>query len=133
MHVESPHFRTIERASAAAAENGELVAGFVDGAIPINAFRNGQRGAARSSCGDEFGSGARAEAGEMRGVVPRRKDLQNAQAVLAVGDKRERAGGYHADFHVVHVVKLAFGSEDLIELRSVWFFDIHDGQALLPC
>jgi len=41
------HFNTIERASAAATKDRDLVAGFVDGAIPIDAFGNGER---RSAC-----------------------------------------------------------------------------------
>lgn len=43
MLVETLHFNTIEGASAAATEDRHLVAGFVDGAIPIDAFGNGER------------------------------------------------------------------------------------------
>jgi len=39
--VEALHFSAIERAGAASAEDGELVAGFIDGTITIDAFGNG--------------------------------------------------------------------------------------------
>src|SRR5216683_2854693 len=83
--------------------------------------------------GDEFGGGARAEAGEVRGVVPRRKYLENAEAVPAVGDESEGAGGDHTNFYVVDVVELAFGGEELVKLWHVGFFYVNDGEALLPC
>lgn len=83
--------------------------------------------------GDEFRSGARAEAGKMRKVVPRRQDLQNAEAVLAVGDEGEGAGGDHANFYIVDVVELAFGAEELIEFGSIRFFNIDDREALFSC
>src|SRR5207245_9683669 len=79
-----------------------------------------------------FWSGARAEAGEMGGVVPGRNDLQDAQAVFAVGDEGESAGGDHADFHVVHVVELAFGREQLLKLWRLGLLNVDDGESLLP-
>src|SRR5260370_23510960 len=109
MNVEREHFGAVERPCAAAAEDGELVAGLVNGAIPVDALRNRQRGSTRAGSGDEFRRGTRAEAGKMRGIVPGRENLQNAQTILAVRDKRECAGGDHADFYVVDVVELAFG------------------------
>ena len=81
--------------------------------------------------GDEFRSGARAEAGKMSRVVPRRQDLKNAEAVLAVGDEGEGAGGDHANFYIVDVVELAFRGENLIEFGRIRFFNIDDREALL--
>src|SRR5262249_40815972 len=101
--VEAAGLGGVEGTGAAAAEDGQLVSGFVDGAIAINAFGNGESGAAGAGSGDEFWCGTRAEAGEVRGIVPRRDDLQDAQAVFAVGDESKGAGGDHADFYVVDV------------------------------
>jgi hypothetical protein len=41
VNVEAAHFSGIERPRAAAAEDSELVAGLVDGAVTINTLRNG--------------------------------------------------------------------------------------------
>jgi hypothetical protein len=38
MNVQRAHFGGVERAGAAAAEDGKLIAGFIDGAIAIDAF-----------------------------------------------------------------------------------------------
>src|SRR5215468_10651693 len=74
MKIQSAHFRCIERACTAAAEDGELIAGFVDGTIAVDSLRNG-KGRASRFCGcDEFRRGARAEAGKMRRIVPRRNN-----------------------------------------------------------
>jgi hypothetical protein len=75
MDVEPLSFGAVERARAAAAEHRELVARFVDGTIPVNSFRNGERGATRVGGGDEFGRWPRAESREMRGVIPWRQNL----------------------------------------------------------
>ena len=83
--------------------------------------------------GDEFRSGARAEAGKMSRVVPRRQDLKNSEAVLAVGDEGESAGGDHANFYIVDVVELAFRGENLIEFGRIRFFNIDDRETLLSC
>jgi len=79
--------------------------------------------------GDEFRRGARAEAGKMSRVVPRRQDLKNSEAVLAVGD--EGAGGDHANFYIVDVVELAFRGENLIEFGRIRFFNVDDRETLL--
>ena len=123
----------VERAGTSAAEDGELVAGLVDGTITIDALRNGESRTAGMRGGDKFGSGARAKAGEMGRVVPRGEDLENAEAVLAVGDEGECAGGDHADFYIVDVIELAFSGENLIERGRVGLFDINDRESLLPC
>src|SRR6266404_5484370 len=115
----------VERAGTSAAEDGELVAGLVDGTITIDALRNGESRTAGMRGGDKFGSGARAKAGEMGRVVPRGEDLENAEAVLAVGDE--------ADFYIVDVIELAFSGENLIERGRVGLFDINDRESLLPC
>ena len=81
--------------------------------------------------GDEFRRGARAEAGKMSRVVPRRQDLKNSEAVLAVGD--EGAGGDHANFYIVDVVELAFRGENLIEFGRIRFFNVDDRETLLSC
>src|SRR5712664_3072020 len=79
MEVEPLRFGAVERARAAATKNRELVSRFVDGTVPVNPFRNSERGTARVRSGNKFGRGPRAEAGEMRGVIPWRQDLQNAK------------------------------------------------------
>src|SRR5260370_41155841 len=132
MDIQAAHFAGVEWPGAAAAEYGELVAGLIDGAISIDALRNGEGGAASMGGGDELGSGARAEAGEMGRVVPRGEHLENAEAVFAVGDEGEGAGGNHADFYIVDVVELAFGGEDFIGLGCFRFFHVDDAEALLP-
>ena len=52
VEVEAAGLGGVERASAAAAEDGELVAGFVDGAIAIDALGDGESGAAGARGGD---------------------------------------------------------------------------------
>src|SRR5260370_17406661 len=69
----------------------------------------------------------------MNRVVPRRQDLKNAEAVLAVGDEGEGAGGDHANFYIVDVAELAFGGENLIEFGRIRFFNVDDREALLSC
>jgi len=44
----------VERTGTAAAEDGELVAGLVDGTVAIDALRNGESGAAGMSGGDDY-------------------------------------------------------------------------------
>ena len=133
MKIETLHFRAIERAGATAAKDGKLVAGFIDRAVAIDSFRNGECRAASARRGNKLWRRAWAETGEMRRVIPRGNDLQDAQAVLAVGDESISTPGNHADFDVVHVVELAVGGENLIEFGSVRFFHVDDGEALLPC
>src|SRR5450631_298314 len=76
--VEGADLGVVERAGATTAKDGELVAGFVDGAITVDAFREGQGWPVSVSGGDEFRNGAGAESGEMRGVVPGGDDFENA-------------------------------------------------------
>ena len=66
----------------------------------------------------------------MRGIIPRRKNLQNAQAIFAVGNEGERAAGDHADFHVVDIVELAIRGKELIQFRSFRLFHVDQRQAL---
>ena len=80
--------------------------------------------------GNKFGRGPRAEAREMRGVIPGRQNLQNPKAVLAVSNKGKRSCGHHSDFHVVDVIELALRREKLIELRGVGLFDVNNRHAL---
>src|SRR5712692_3326101 len=133
MDVQAAHFSAIERTRAPAPEDSELIAGFVDCTVAVNAFRNGKSRAARAGRGYEFRCGTRAKAGKMRRIVPRRKNLQHAEAVLAVRDEGKSARGHHSNFYVIDVVELAIGSEELIEFRRVGFFDVNDGESLLPC
>src|ERR1700732_4820937 len=67
----------------------------------------------------------------MRGVVRGRQDLEDAKAVLPVGDEGEGAGGYHSYFYVIYIVELAIGGEELVHLRGGGIFDVNDGHALL--
>src|SRR5579864_5580820 len=68
--VQSLRLGAIERARSSPAKNRELIAGFVHGAVAVDAFGNSE---CRTPCpgrSDQFRRGTRAEAGEMRGVVP---------------------------------------------------------------
>src|SRR5580704_6186941 len=69
----------------------------------------------------------------MRGVIPRRENLQDSHSVLPVGNKSERAGRDHADLDVLHIVELAFSAKELIEFWRIRFFDVNNRNALLPC
>jgi hypothetical protein len=85
MKIEPLHFRAIERASTAPAENGELVAGFVHCAVTVDALGDGESRAARESRGDKFRNRTRAESGKMGGIIPRGNDLEDAKTISAVG------------------------------------------------
>ena len=66
----------------------------------------------------------------MRGIVPRRNDLEDAKAVVAVGDERESAAGDHSNFYVVHFVHGVVRIEDLVETRRFGVFDVENGEAV---
>src|ERR1700730_4867844 len=117
MNIERTHFGAVERAGPAAAEHRELIARFIDRAVPVNSFRNRERGTSRAGSRDQFGRRSRAESREMPRIIPWRQNLQNSQAILAVGHESKRARRYHPDLHVVDVVELAFRRKKLIELR----------------
>src|SRR5271168_64260 len=131
--VELANFVAVERTGAAAAEDGELIAGLVDGAVAVDAFGDGESGAFGMAGGDELGSRTGTEAGEMGGVVPGGKNFEDAQAVVAVGDEGKGAAGDHADFYVVDVVHGAVGIEHLIQLGRFGLFDVDNGHAVLAC
>src|SRR5215472_3935113 len=114
----------IERACATPAKNGELIAGFIDGAVALDTFGDGQRRASQMRRGDQLWRWARAEAGEMRGVVPGGNDFEDAQAIFAVSDESKNARRDHSNFHVVYVVELAFGIKHLVEFGSVRPFHV---------
>src|SRR5580704_8294969 len=116
--IEALHFGTIEGTCAATAKDGELVAGFVDGAVSIDALGNGECWAARACSGDELWRRAWAETGEVRGIVPRRNDLEDAQAVVAVRDKCKDAARDHTHLDVIYLVHLVVGIEDLVQTRG---------------
>lgn len=124
--VNRPGLSSIERARATAAKNGELIAGFIHGAVAVDSFGDGQRWASRSRRCDQLWRWARAEAGEMRGVVPGGNDFEDAQAIFAVSDKSKHARRDHSNFHVVHVVELASSIKHLVELGSVRFLHVDD-------
>ena len=69
------------------AKDRELIAGFIHGAITVDAFRYGQCWTARVGRSDEFGRRAWAKARKMRGVVPGRHNFEYSQTVLAVSDE----------------------------------------------
>jgi len=129
--VEALRFGVIEGTSTAAAKDGELVAGFIDGPVAIYAFRDGKGWTFGACGGDELESGARTESGEVRGVVPWRKNLQDTKAVFAVGDEGEGGGGDHADFHVVDIVELTIGGEKLFKFGCGGIFHIDESESLL--
>src|SRR5271155_1924668 len=128
VHKEARGFFTIEWAGAAAAEDGDLIAAFIHSAVAVNALRYCERGTAGAIGGDQFGRGAGAEAVRI-GRIFRRQNLQHAQTIAAVRDEREGAGVHHADLDVLRVVDLSVAGEHLIELRLLWFLNIHDGDA----
>ena len=131
--VEALRFGVIEGASTAAAKDGELVAGFIDGPVAINAFGDGQGWTFGACGGDELESRARTESGEVGGIVPWRKYLQDSQAVFAIGDEGESGGGDHADFHVVDIVELAISGEKLFKFGRGGIFHIDKSESLLSC
>src|SRR6266705_4736746 len=111
--IQGLRFVVIQRPRAAAAKDRELIPAFVHRAVAIDSLRNGQSGPTRAVRGDQLRCRPGAEAGKMSAIVPGRDDLQNAEAVLAIGDESERARGYHADLYVVHIAELALGGEHL--------------------
>jgi hypothetical protein len=129
--VEALRFGVIEGASTAAAKDGELVAGFIDSAVAINAFGDGEGWTFGASGGDELGSRARTESGEVPGVVPWRKYLQHSEAVFAIGDEGEGGGGDHTNFDVVDIVELAIRGEKLVELGCGGIFHVDERESLL--
>ena len=52
--IKGMELSAVERTGTAAAEDGELVAGLVDGTVTIDALRNGESGAAGMSGGDDY-------------------------------------------------------------------------------
>src|SRR5579885_1058894 len=130
MNVQSLHFRAIERARAATAKDNELVAGLIDGAVAIDALGDGEGRATSARRGNQLRHGAGTEAGEMRGIVFRRDDLQDAKSVAAIGDESKDAAGDHADFDVVDIIELTARSEELVEPRRFRPFGVNDGDSL---
>src|SRR5579862_5102088 len=116
MDVECAHLFTIQWTRPAAAEDCELVARFVDRTVAVDALGDGEGRAAHVGCRDEFWRWTRAETGEVRGIIPRRENLQDAQAVFSVRDKSEHAGRDHSDFDVIHIIELTARREELIQL-----------------
>src|ERR1700674_600931 len=104
MHIQAAAFLAVQRAGAAAAEDGNLIAGFVDGAIAVDSFGDGESWTPGAGGGDELWSWAWAKAGEMAGIVPRGNNLQHPETVLAVGGEGKRAAGNHADLDVIQIV-----------------------------
>jgi hypothetical protein len=102
--VEALRLLEIEGAGSATTEDSELVAGFVDGAVTIDAFGDGQGRPVSARRSDQLGRGTWAEAGEVGGIITGRENLQNAESVFSVGDKSKSAAGDHADFDIVDVV-----------------------------
>jgi hypothetical protein len=59
--VHAPQLFEVEGARAASAEDGELIAALVHGAVAVETFGDGDRRAGRLEGGDQFRIGARAE------------------------------------------------------------------------
>src|SRR5215470_1470776 len=76
--VERLRFVMGKRPGAAAAKNGNLIAGLVHGAVPVDSLRNRKSGTLGLGGGDQFRCRARAETGKVRGIIPGRNDLQDA-------------------------------------------------------
>src|SRR6266478_9308999 len=68
----------------------------------------------------------------MRGIIPRRYDLQNPQAVVAVGNERESAPRYHPDLYIVHIVHPIVVVERLIKMWRFRIFDVDDAKTVFP-
>jgi len=122
MNVERAHFRHGSAAGATAAENRELIAGFIDRAVAIDAFETAKRGAVRVSRGDEFRRGRGLKPEKCAGSSQGDRICSTRRPFLPSATKANAPGGNHADFDVVDVVELAFGGEELIELGCVRFF-----------
>src|SRR5437870_8011936 len=87
-HIQPLHFIQPERARAAAAEDCELIAAFVDGAVAIQTLRECDRFALRLISCDQLGLWRRTESPEAFRAV-RSRQLQDPQSVFAVGYVRE--------------------------------------------
>src|SRR5258706_15647971 len=80
-HVHLPYLRERERMRAAAAEDAELVAALVDGAVAVEALADRERGAVRPLRRDQNRVRARREAPDA-GVALGGAELDHAEAVL---------------------------------------------------
>src|SRR5271170_1564758 len=120
----------IEGPSAAAAEDGELVAVFIDGAVAVDSFGNCERFPAYLARGDELRHWLRAESVEV-GLGLGAEEFDDPHAVLAVGDEGELLRADHADLDVPDIVERSASIEHLHQLRMLGLFDIHDGNAVL--
>ncbi len=115
VQVHLPLLFGVERASADAAEDADLVAGLVDGAVAVDALgdRQGMALLRQLEGGDQPRRGPGAEA-VVAGRLGR-GELDDPQAVLAVGQVGELADVGDAELHVVEVVDAAAGVEDLVD------------------
>ena len=80
--------------------------------------------------GDQSGRRPRAEAGVSRRLG--RRELHDAQAVLAVGQVGKLADVGDAELHVVQVVDAAAGVKDLVDPRLRRALDVEDDEPFGP-
>ena len=124
------HFVELKGAGTASAEDHGLATRFVDHAVAIEASRDGEDGFLGGVSGDELGGGSGAEAAGAFHRI-RGDQLDDAEAVMAVGDEGIHGGGDRSDLDGVGIVELAVGGEVLIEAWAFGVLDIDDGEAVL--
>src|SRR5262245_29313044 len=121
----------IERPGADATEDADVDAALVHSAVAVEGAANGMGVAAVSDRirGNQLWRGPRTEA-LVAGRIGRRQ-LHDAQAVLAVGEVSELADVSDGKLDIVQVVDEAAGVVDLIKLRLDRALDVEDNQAVL--
>src|SRR5580658_9862022 len=102
LQIQTLGFFTIERPGAAPIEDRDLVAVFIHCAVAIDTFRYGQRRATGVVCRDQLGCRLGTET-EITGLLIRREQLHDAQAVPAIGHIGEGACGGHTELHIARI------------------------------
>src|SRR5580765_693275 len=80
---------------------------------------------------DQLRIGFRAEAVVARRRF-RRRDLNDPKSVVTIRNIGEQADVRHPDLHIVRVVDLTVGVEDLIDSRMIGSLYVEDDKSLLP-
>ena len=112
---------------AAPAEDNGLSARFIHHSVALESARNANRFAFARIGRDQSRIWPRTEslrAGHRVG----RNQLDHAQSIFAVGDKRKLGGVDAADLHRARVVERAAGVKHLVEPRALRIFDIDNRQ-----
>ena len=122
----------IERPSADAAEDADLVARLVHGPVAVDALGDRQSVAAERQFEDAMSSGVGRGLNPLLPGVSGEVSCTTPQPVVAVGQVGELADIGDAQLHVVQVVDASAGVEDLVDPRLRGLLDVEDDQALLP-